>query len=79
MATSHARQTTDFIEGGLGACLMQRANAYRPRLLQSPGIDVAKSRYSLGYCPKFAAGFTKNYALACFDPPKPRFPTGTSR
>jgi hypothetical protein len=55
------------------------ANAYAPQLLQPPGADVAEFRHSGRFAGPFAAGFTKNYALACFDPPKPLLPTGTSR
>jgi hypothetical protein len=37
-------------------------------LLQSPGADVAESRHSGVFAAHSACGFTKNYALACFDP-----------
>jgi len=47
---------------------MQRCNAYPPRLLQGPGGDVAKTRLLPAGCSRFRAGFTKHYALACFDP-----------
>ena len=44
-------------------------------MLQSPGADVAKTRLSLALAATFSRGFTKNYALACFDPSgKPRDP-----
>jgi hypothetical protein len=42
-------------------------NVSWPRLLQSPGDDVAKFRLSWAFPASAAAGFTKNYALACFD------------
>ena len=42
-------------------------NASLPRLLQSPGDDVAEFRLSCAF-PRIRCGrFTKNYALACFD------------
>src|SRR5437899_829423 len=54
---------------------MRRLNAYAPRLLQSPGTDVAKIRLSRAFAGILGGRFTKNYALACFDPPgKPRNP-----
>src|SRR6266478_5371222 len=42
-------------------------NGSRPRLLQSPGDDVAKFRLSWVFPASAPARFTKNYALACFD------------
>jgi hypothetical protein len=42
-------------------------NGSLPRLLQSPGDDVAKFRLSWVFPASAAARFTKNYALACFD------------
>ena len=42
-------------------------NASRPRLLQSPGDDVAKFRLSCVFPASRCGRFTKNYALACFD------------
>jgi len=37
-------------------------------LLQTAGRDVAKSRFYRGLFPVWDRGFTKNYALPCFDP-----------
>src|SRR6267378_49649 len=42
-------------------------NASWPRLLQSPGDDVAEFRLSWAFPASAPARFTKNYALACFD------------
>src|SRR5258705_1143814 len=42
-------------------------SASQPRLLQSPGDDVAEFRLSWAFPASAAARFTKNYALACFD------------
>ena len=42
-------------------------NGSLPRLLQSPGDDVAKFRLSCAFPASAAGRFTKNYALACFD------------
>jgi hypothetical protein len=39
-----------------------------PQLLQPPGKDVAKSRLSYPFICVYRGRFTKNYALACFDP-----------
>ena len=36
-------------------------------MLQPPGWDVAKTRLSLAFAGIRSGGFTKNYALACFD------------
>src|SRR5712671_2082946 len=60
-------------ENGLGAAWIRQR--FAPLLLQSPGTDVAKTGLPR-LSPAFhSSRFTKNYALACFDPPgNPRDP-----
>jgi hypothetical protein len=59
----------DFIErASAGAGTARLPTLYRPQLLQAPGADVAEFRHSGGLPAYSHTRFTKNYALACFDP-----------
>src|SRR3977135_1108336 len=67
MVARHARDNECFIGKMASGRLDTAVERFAPRLLQSAGTDVAKTRPRLS--PTFHSGrFTKNYGLACFDP-----------